>query len=285
MSGEQLQQAYQLIKNGQKDRALEILDPIVAAEPDNADAWWLLANARSDVDFKREAAQQVLRLRPDHAKARLMLQRLSSMDEIEDLLEDLFEAPVVSTGRASSSSSGGQRIVVTRPKGQNNSLLIVLAIIGVVVVVGCGFCLIFSSGIATVFQDIITDPNVVSFVNQMQAESGFDTLPNTVNQRGQIEIGQSANASASFTLPDAWTFDGSAGDTYTIEVDATDSSFDPVVYLYGPDKQLVGTDDDGGTDLNSHLVVRLRASGQQTIVVSAVGAAGSYQITLQRGAV
>lgn len=77
---EELRRAYTLIKQEQIDEALAILRPIVLNEPDNVDAWWLLANAAIEPAEARESLIQVLRIDPDYAnapKAREMLERLN----------------------------------------------------------------------------------------------------------------------------------------------------------------------------------------------------------------
>jgi len=88
---EELRRAYTLIKQEQIDEALAILRPIVLNEPENVDAWWLLANAAIEPAEARESLIQVLRLDPDYAnapKAREMLDRLNEQfppvpDEID----------------------------------------------------------------------------------------------------------------------------------------------------------------------------------------------------------
>lgn len=74
---QQMQQAYQLIKQGRKEEAAALLVPIVRADNDNADAWWLLANAVGNADQAKRALQMVLRVRPDDDRARRMLAKLS----------------------------------------------------------------------------------------------------------------------------------------------------------------------------------------------------------------
>ncbi len=76
MSAEPLQQAYRLIREGKKSEAVRLLLPIVRAEPRNADAWWLLANALEDPDKQRRAVERVIKLRPDDARAQKLLDRL-----------------------------------------------------------------------------------------------------------------------------------------------------------------------------------------------------------------
>ena len=78
MSADTLQQAYRLIREGKKPEAVRLLVPIARAEPRNADAWWLLANALEDPDKQRRAVERVLLLRPDDARAQKLLDRLPS---------------------------------------------------------------------------------------------------------------------------------------------------------------------------------------------------------------
>lgn len=73
---DKLQQAYQLIRSGDKTEAVKLLLPIVRAEPDNADAWWLLANAVEKSDQAKRALQQVLKVRPNDQRARRFLEQL-----------------------------------------------------------------------------------------------------------------------------------------------------------------------------------------------------------------
>lgn len=73
----QLQEAYRLIRDNRKPDAMRILVPIVKADANNADAWWLLANAVPDPTQARRALEQVLRLRPGDEKAQKMLDRVT----------------------------------------------------------------------------------------------------------------------------------------------------------------------------------------------------------------
>lgn len=66
----QLKQAYALIQQERLDEALGILRRILGNDPDNADAWWLMANAVSDPADAADALGNVLRLQPAHAEAR-----------------------------------------------------------------------------------------------------------------------------------------------------------------------------------------------------------------------
>jgi len=66
----QLKQAYAYIQQERLDEAITILRRVLRDNSDNADAWWLMANAVSEPADAAEALSNVLRLRPDHAEAR-----------------------------------------------------------------------------------------------------------------------------------------------------------------------------------------------------------------------
>ncbi|MBX3063789.1 MAG: tetratricopeptide repeat protein [Anaerolineae bacterium] len=73
---DQLERAYNLIQQEQLDDAVNLLRPIVARDPDNPDAWWLLANAVSEPHDAYNALTNVLRLEPNHDQARELLDNL-----------------------------------------------------------------------------------------------------------------------------------------------------------------------------------------------------------------
>ena len=73
---DQLQRAYQLIRAGSRQDAIQVLMPVLRADPANADAWWLLANAVTDPAQKKRALEEVLKLRPTDERARKMLDQV-----------------------------------------------------------------------------------------------------------------------------------------------------------------------------------------------------------------
>lgn len=75
---DQLQQAYELIRQERFEEAQLLLQPIIFDEP-SADAWWLWANAVTDPEDARHALSRVLEFEPAHPQARQLLTRL---DEI-----------------------------------------------------------------------------------------------------------------------------------------------------------------------------------------------------------
>ncbi len=73
---QQLQQALELIKSGQREQARALLESVVKADPNNADAWWIMATAVTSPAAMRDALQNVLRIRPDYPNAQQMLDRV-----------------------------------------------------------------------------------------------------------------------------------------------------------------------------------------------------------------
>ncbi len=78
---QELRRAVELIKARQRPEAVQVLLPLLRADQQNVEAWWLLANAVDEARDKREALEKVLALRPDHDNARKMLDGLAA-DEV-----------------------------------------------------------------------------------------------------------------------------------------------------------------------------------------------------------
>lgn len=68
-----LSRAYQLVEAGNYDEARAILDPILAANKNNADAWWIYAHAITEPDGGRDALEQVVRINPQYPGAAELL--------------------------------------------------------------------------------------------------------------------------------------------------------------------------------------------------------------------
>ncbi len=113
----QLEQAYSLIQQEKLDQAIAILKPIVKAEPNNADAWWLMANAVSEPPDAYEALNNVLRLKPNHPEAKDLLNTLkeefpyleagvtSGFSDNDPGFDDLFGDTAPSTATVASNNT------------------------------------------------------------------------------------------------------------------------------------------------------------------------------------
>src|SRR5512143_3755872 len=73
MSNEQTRLGLQAAKEGDRRAARRIFAMIVRDSPDDAAAWWNLANVTDDSEQKARCLRQVLRIDPGHEAARTML--------------------------------------------------------------------------------------------------------------------------------------------------------------------------------------------------------------------
>lgn len=81
-------------------------------------------------------------------------------------------------------------------------------------------------------------------------------------------------------MEDAYTFDGEAGQTMTIELQSED--FDTILLLKGPNGEIITSNDDYGGTLNSTIVIELPEAGTYSAVASSFsGQGGNYQIEVR----
>ncbi|PJF45046.1 MAG: hypothetical protein CUN55_00905 [Phototrophicales bacterium] len=73
-----LHQAHVYLQQEERAKAIAILKRIIQIQPDEAEAWWLLANAVDDVEQKRIALKRALTFNPDHALARAAYAKLET---------------------------------------------------------------------------------------------------------------------------------------------------------------------------------------------------------------
>lgn len=77
-----LSRAYELVEAGQYEQAKAILDPILAANPNNADAWWVYAHAVTTPEDGRAALENVIRIDPRYPGAIELLQQARELSPV-----------------------------------------------------------------------------------------------------------------------------------------------------------------------------------------------------------
>ncbi|MFN8374814.1 MAG: hypothetical protein U0694_18285 [Anaerolineae bacterium] len=93
----QLQALYEQIKAGSRQAAAKQLVPLLRAEPDNAAAWWLLANASDNREYQLRALRQLAKLRPDDLKVRAVLAHVED-DPFFDIEQEVSAAASAKAG-------------------------------------------------------------------------------------------------------------------------------------------------------------------------------------------
>ena len=280
----QLQQAYQLIKSGQLAQALEILQPIVLADRNNADAWWLIANASTDPVKQREALETVVRLRPDHQQAQQKLAELKGAETFSFDEPGQYSSPILDDKPKRGTVAVGQPVIVQSKSG-TNPLLIILAVIGVVALLVCGGCFfVTSQGVALFGQAISTISNSVTGMPEMfgtlSAITASDKLSNVSNleSKGSIGVGDSHDDTLANSFSNhGYTFSGETGQSITVRVEGS-GDLDPEVAVYDPGGSLVAYNDDFAAGRDSQVSLSLTSTGMYTIVVSGFASSGSYTL-------
>lgn len=98
---------------------------------------------------------------------------------------------------------------------------------------------------------------------------------------GTLASGQTRSRDLAVGAVHGWTFQGAAGQRATLTLVGS-TGLDPYLELYGPDGELLASDDDGGGMLGSRIQVRLPASGTYGVRVRDYGtdSAGRYDLAL-----
>src|SRR5579871_4409326 len=65
----QLSRAHAFVEDGKLDEARAILEPIIASDRNNADAWWIYAHAVATPEEGINALRNVLRIAPNYPGA------------------------------------------------------------------------------------------------------------------------------------------------------------------------------------------------------------------------
>jgi hypothetical protein len=190
----------------------------------------------------------------------------------------------------------------------SNNLLIILGVIAVVILVLGGICVFainqFQRGMQQVVSEVMNDPTVQAALNDPTLQAAFadptfqaafqmggdlqgfapDRLPSGTTSRGPLMPNQTRRGVVDTFVDDSWIFNADAGASYTVEVIATDRELDPQLAVYGADNQLVGANDDidGMDNLNSRVQFTASQNGIYTIIVSAFGQGGGYEVIVRR---
>jgi hypothetical protein len=209
---EQLNQAYNLIKEGQNQAAIDILEPLIRSERDNEDAWWLLANASNDPAAKRNALSNVLRLTNNETrktKAQAILQQLD---------DDPFDFDIGQPQKVGMSSYQALDDVAQKKSSGLSCATISLILVGIVGVCAC----IAGFGIYSIFGDMFK----------------FISAPSDYIDYGVIEDGDSLTGELTTDAPTAgYQYTGTEGEVLSIEV-SSNAETAPFIVIYNLETQI-----------------------------------------------
>lgn len=282
-TGQQLQQAYELIKNGQMEHAASLLAVMLSADPCNADAWWLLALSASDSETRHRALTRLLELRPDDIRARQLLDSISVRQLRADSRTAALELgrsrppppPPLLEARLPRLRHREPR----RPKPPSRRLpgfVPALLAAGLFGVVGCAvLALVFGISVQWVGRRIseLQAPSAVhAGALVIEEQAGLGDI-NALGNLGyaQYRSGVISNASQRH----AYAFSALAGDWVTLEATTPEAALQLVLSLYDAGGRLVATSDE------SVISLALPQAGNYRLVISAAAGMGTYNLSLR----
>lgn len=230
MSENQLRRAYDLIKQGREQEAIGIIEPLIRFDPDNEDAWWLLANATEDPESKRNALNNVLRLTGNTTrvqKAQQMLRIVDSQSNDDELFDDFgsydydsFDDSYSSSSPRKSANQAQAPIIVNEGRRSGPGCCMgCLGIVGILVVVSC----------IGVFALATLAPRIF--------EEGFDfvTIPAETEYRavGAVEPNQVVSGEVQDSEDRVgYIYSATRAENITIRVETENADIPPIAFVY-----------------------------------------------------
>ena len=288
-TGQQLQQAYELIKGGHKEHAASLLAVMLVADPCNADAWWLLALAAPSAELMQRALSKLLELRPDDVRARQLLDSASVRQLLANARAASFQRQAVAlpayppAGMEPRLPNLRSRQRPARHSSRPVSCTVALMMAGLFGVFGCA---LLAFAVISGFQWVgraLEGFNPLPSVQIGQAAAEDQPDLGDINMLGNT--GYMQLRSAVFGGPGErhlYTFAGRSGDWVALDATTPESALDVALALYADSGMLVGGNTDRSSDdPDAALGLALPQTGAYTIVVSAQAGQGAYSLQLR----
>lgn len=283
----QLERAYDLIKQGREPVAIEIIEAIIKLEPDNDDAWWLLANASKDTQTQKNALEAVLDIGTNpirEAKATEMLRVLeqhSPINQAQDEFDDsefyfASDEPVVSAPRRKPALKSEHEVV--RDERRDSRVEKRSRRRGG----GCGGCIAgcFRMGCMAIILLAICG-GLIGFGISRTAGNVFE-LPQEYGVQGALAFEEPQSVLIGADQTHYWTYDGTAGTTLKLHITSDSGDIAPPLILFSPSGEFLTTINSFsfGDSTENRLSYTLKEDGLHVIVVPAFAglAEGTYTL-------
>ncbi len=302
-------------------RAMYALEQMLRLRPDDSRARDMLDRLRSSGISSRSPFDSTSSSDP--------MQAAPARDDFSRGFGDFADSSSTTYGNSGSTDPFGQPAYKEKPKNDSYSspvppvanyyipprkgthpCIMILAFIGGLTLLGCALCaglfFSFADAVGPAMENAIgtfqADPDVERFFEAMSTPGAFqfdpegvfsdmpDTLPTSADNQGVLEYGQSEEGRIGDDEYHVYTFQGDAGDSVTITLEAVGigSSFDAEVGLYRPDKSQLIINDDASPRLDnrvdSRIIIVLPTDGIYSILVGEhFGQGGTYRLSLEQG--
>ena len=239
---EQLDNAYKLIKSGQKQEAIELLEPLIRENRDNEDAWWMLANATNDVAAKRNALNNVLRLTSNDTR-RIKADTL--LLQLDDPYDFDFDTPA-KTGMSSYQELDD--VPQKKSGGGLSCATISLIIVGIIGVCACAGIFAIGSAAGGIMQ-ALTYPQSYNDMGLLEEDAEFSGFLSEESSR------------------DGYSYSGNPGEQIIISLDY-ESLGSPLIVIFEEDTQVPITFAPPEASGNVDFAYALPESGDYLIMVN-----------------
>lgn len=286
MTSARLQEAWQWIQLGRYDHALNLLTVLLVSDPDNAEAWWLLAIASGDENIRRRALRNLLRLRPDDPRAWRMFNAMGARPATQEFRPLTFPPMLPVAGQAPPFYHGAslpyvpplrRRVPKRNFERPPRWFITIMAVAVTAGLVGCGllFCTAAVAGLTL---------NSRLFGTLLPTPTAARSNATAVSLRSPLRYDQwrDGRLDAAGQL-DGYNFSGHVGEMIAVQVSALESmTLQPALGLYGPTKSLLAGSATPDADAAIRLALTLPDDGEFVIVVGGQGAStGPYRLMLR----
>jgi len=144
-----VQSAIEVAKQGYKDKAVELLKGVIIANPNDVDAWMVLAAVVDDPQRKRQCLNRVLTIDPNHQLAREELLEMNGVGTVASTapgeetisnanFHEQAKSPFDVQAKTSDStnSKGSSKVQTTQTKTFQKNLFIIFALSGFLIFFG-----------------------------------------------------------------------------------------------------------------------------------------------------
>ena len=168
------------------------------------------------------------------------------------------------------------------PTKKNNQAWLLYSSIGLFLLLVCGGIFVIVREVTHFADQVINSDEFQSMQAAMADATKYENVPEDAKREGVVAPGERKPEYVDTFIDDVWTFQGHAGQTVTVRLEARDAKLDPQLYLYHPDGYLIAENDDiyPGVDTNAEIYALLPEDGRYSIVVSAFGEGGAYELFL-----
>lgn len=247
---EQLNHAYDLIKQGKIQEAIDIIEPIIRSDRNNEDAWWLLANATEDIDAKRNALNNVLQITENES-------RKNKAETLLRQLDDPFDFDIPATNTVGMSEYVAIDDVPKKSSGRFNCATISLIIVGLIGACGLFGCFAIYNFVGDEMFDILSIPEI------------YDNL-------GTLENNETYTDDISSSQPiDGYFYSGELGEELQITL-TTNAEVAPFITIYDINNSaLIAISQTRSFDGNASLSYQLAEDGDFLIAIRGLELLGS----------